>query len=197
MKEVIANFHNHKLVPVKDRNFLINPLIDHVPTTPYELVEDAINELCKLTDFSKANKIAGEEDRGGFITALVAYRQKLPFGLLKWNPVGLDGQISVDFRNAYAEGKMYLNGVQKGDNVIIVEDLVDSGGTIIAMIELFKKAEVNIVDIIALAEKAEYKGVERIKKETGYEVKHLVKFTSTGTLSKVIWINGQGEVSLD
>lgn len=196
MKEVIDAFHNRPLVKVKDRNFLVNPLTDHHPTTPYDLVEDTLTELTKLTDFSKATKIIGEEDRGGFLAALMAYKHKLPFGLVKWNPLELSGTVSIEFRNAYTEGKMYLYGAEKGDKVILVEDMVDSGGSIIAMIELLRKAEIELVDVIAVAEKFEYKGIERIKNETGIEVKHLLKFNSQGTQSKVVWVHDQGSIVL-
>ena len=189
MKELISAFNNQPLVWVKDRNFLVNPLLDHMPTTTFDLLEDTIKSLSQLTDFSKANKLVGEEDRGGFLVALMAYYHKLSFGMVKWNPNGLNGHISVDFRNAYTEGKMYLSGVEKGDRIILVEDLVDSGGSIIAMIELLRKCEVEIIDVIVIAEKEEYKGIERIKKETGIDIKHLLKFSSMGKTSKVTWIN--------
>jgi adenine/guanine phosphoribosyltransferase-like PRPP-binding protein len=188
MKLVVDAFDNRPLIPVKDRNFIINPLTDHIPHTPYELLEDTVNELAKLTDYSKADKLLGEEERGGFITVLMAYHQKMPFGMVKWNPNGFDGQISVDFKMSYAEGKLYLNGINKGDKVIIVEDMIDSGGTMIAMIKLLEKAEVEIIDIIAIAEKEEYEGVKRIKKETGRDVKVLLRFSSKGEKSKVTWV---------
>lgn len=188
MKNLIDAFDNRPLVPVKDRNFIINPLTDHVPFTSYELLEDAVLELAKLTDYSKATKLLGEEERGGFITVLMAYHLKKPFGMVKWNPIGLEGQISIDFRNAYADGKLYLNGVEKGDKVIIVEDMIDSGGTMISMIKLLEMAEVEILDIVVIAEKEEFEGIKRIKNETGYDVKHLLKFTSTGKTSKVTWV---------
>jgi adenine/guanine phosphoribosyltransferase-like PRPP-binding protein len=192
MQQIIKAFHHQPLVFLKDRKYIVNPLCDHCPATTYELVDDVVKELSKLIDFGKATKIIGEEDRGGFVAALIAYYHKLPFGLVKWNAAGLDGQIYVPFRNAYAEGKMYLNGAEQGDKVIVVEDIIDSGGTIIAMINLLKKAKIKIIDIVAIAEKVEYKGVERIRQETGFYVKHLIKVASNGgDLSKVVWVKGR------
>jgi len=189
MKQVVSAFHNQKLVWVKDRNFLVNPLTDHYPTTTYEILDDVVKSLEKLTDFSKANKLIGEEDRGGFLVAVMAYYLKKPFGMVKWNPNGLNDGVSVDFRNAYTEGKMYLSGVEKGDKVILIEDMVDSGGSIIGMIELCKKAEVELIDILVVAEKEEFQAVARIKKETGRDIKLLLKFNVSGKTSKVTWIN--------
>lgn len=188
MKYLIDAFNNRPLILVKDRNFIVNPLTDHVPSTSYELLNDVVIELAGLTDYSKATKLLGEEERGGFITVLMAYYLKMPFGMVKWNPLGLNGQISIDFRNAYADGKLYLNGIEKGDKVIIVEDMIDSGGTIISMIRMLEQAGIEIVDIVVIAEKEEFKGIERIKTETGYDVKCILKFSSQGNKSKVTWV---------
>lgn len=188
MKHIIDAFDDRPLVFLKDRKYLINPLTDHHPTTSFELLEETVAELSRLTDFSKATKILGEEERGGFIASLMAYATKLPFGMVKWNPNGLPGQLEIDFRMSYADGKLYLNGVAPGDKVIIVEDMVDSGGTIIGMIELLKRANIELVDIIVVAEKEEFHGIERIKRETGVEVKHLLTFNTAGERSKVTWV---------
>lgn len=186
MKYVVDAFHNRPLVFVKDRNYIVTPLTDHEPGTPFELLEDTVRELSRLTDFSLADKILGEEDRGGFLAALMAYEHKKPLGMVKWNPNGLAGQQAVSFRNAYTEGTMYINGINSGDKVILVEDMVDSGGTIIGMIQLLAKIDVQLLDVIVIAEKQEFEGIKRIKEETGVDVKALLKFNSSlGDTAKV------------
>jgi adenine phosphoribosyltransferase len=185
MKKIVSAFHNQKLVMVEGRKFMVSPINDHYPETDFPLMEEMVNELSKLTDFTRATKIVGEEDRGGYIAALLAYNHKKPLA------VGLEGEIGIDFRNAYTTGQMFLHGAKSGDEVIIVEDMVDSGGTIISMIKLLEKSNIKILDIVVIGEKEEFNGIERIRQETGYTVKHLVKFTCTGETSQVTKINDQ------
>ncbi|MFA7308233.1 MAG: phosphoribosyltransferase family protein [Hyphomicrobium sp.] len=192
MKELIKAFHNQPLRRINGREYILNPLLDHYPETSYALMEDTILELSRITDLSKIDKIVGEEDRGGYIAALMAFRHKKSLAMVKWNPCGLDGHIGVDFRNAYTSGKMYLNGAKKGDKVLIVEDLIDSGGTIIAMISLLKYAGVEICDIITVVDKVDYGGRERILKETGFSVKNILGVACRGGRSKVISVLGIG-----
>jgi len=188
MKRIIKAFDNQPLINLNGRKYILNPLIDHFPETPYKLMSDAVKELSKLTNFKNINKIVGEEDRGGYIAALMAYKHKKALAMVKWNPDGLECGHVVNFRNAYTKGKMYLHGVSKGDRVVLIEDLIDSGGTLIAMIKLLEKAEINICDIIVVAEKINYNGRERVKKETGYDIKSLIKVSNNGRKSKVIFI---------
>lgn len=195
MHELISAFHDQPVIKLKNTNYIVNPLLDHNPETPFSLMQAAVEELAQLTDYSLADKIVAEEDRGGYLAALVAYHRKKALSMVKWNPLELEGQISVDFRNAYTTGKMYLYGVKPGDRVILVEDLVDSGGTIIAMINLLRKAQVQLVDVICLAEKEEMQGVARIKRETGIEVKILLRFNCESERSCVTEFKGKPHIA--
>ena len=179
-------FDNQPLLPFGEYNFLINPLTEQIPATSAELLRAATKLIVESGDFKRATKIAGEEDKGAILVASTALETGLPFGMARWYPSGLDGQVGVEFEMEYASGQLFLNGIDKGDRVIIVDDMVSTGGTMLALIEAVEKAGANIVDIVCVAEKVEYGGVERIRKETGYQVKTLVKISVAGELSKVL-----------
>lgn len=55
----------------------------------------------------------------------------------------------------------------------------------VALIEAIKKAGAEIIDVVAVADKAEYGGVERIKSETGLLVKTALTISVTGERSIV------------
>ena len=96
--------------------------------------------------------------------------------------------MGVEFEMEYASGQLFLNGIEKNDRVIIVDDMVSTGGTMLALIEAVAKAGASIVDIVCVAEKVEYEGVHKIEKETGYKVKTLVQVSVVGERSKVLKI---------
>ena len=137
-------------------------------------------------DFSIANKIVGEEDKGAILVAGVSLTTGLPFGMARWYPAGLEGQISVDFEMEYTSGKLFLNGVEAGDKVVIVDDMISTGGTMLALIEAVKLAGAEIVDIVCVVEKVDYGGVQRIVNQTGIQIKTLVKVSVSGERSKVL-----------
>ena len=150
------------------------------------MLETAIETYFLLNDFSKINKLIWEEDRWWFLCSLISYKTKIPFGLVKWNPNWYEWQYVIDFRNAYTNGKMYLNGVQEWDKVIIVEDIIDTWWTIISLVNLLKKANIEIIAIVALASKKENNGVERIFKETGIMPKVWLYFSLEWDVSQII-----------
>jgi adenine/guanine phosphoribosyltransferase-like PRPP-binding protein len=179
-------FNNKPLIPFGDYKFIINPLTEQIPATKAELLHAATEWIKEAGVFSEATKIIGEEDRGAILVASTSLATGLPFGMARWYPTGLEGQVSVEFKMEYTSGKLFLNGVERNDKIIIVDDMISTGGTMLALIEAVKLTEAQIIDIICVAEKIEYGGVQRILAETGQGVKTLVKISVAGNFSKVV-----------
>jgi adenine/guanine phosphoribosyltransferase-like PRPP-binding protein len=184
---VTQAFDDQPLIQYKGFKFLVNPLTEQIPATSAELLQATTDWIVETGNFKQPNKIVGEEDKGAILVASTSLATGLPFGMARWYPAGLDGQVSVEFDMEYTDGKLYLNGVDKGDRVTIVDDMVSTGGTMVALIQAIQLAEADIIDIVCVAEKVEYSGVERIFNETGYAVKTLVKISVKGDRSKVIY----------
>lgn len=179
-------FHNQPLVSVGKFQFILNPLTEQVPATPPALLREAAARVLAVANLEDVNKLVGEEDRGAILVAAVSLQSNLPLALARWNPSGVPGQIAVDFAMEYTQGILYLNGVERGDQVLIVDDLISTGGTLIALIRAVQQAGANIRDVICVAEKIEYGGVARIKAETGIDVKTLIKISVAGERTKVV-----------
>ncbi len=183
---VQQSFENCPLVPINGRKFILNPLTEQIPATSPELLEDAANWIAQATDFDGISKIIGEEDKGGILVAATALRVGVPFGLARWQPSGLEGQIKVDFECEYTNGTLYLNGAEKSDRVVIVDDIISTGGTMISLIKALQKTGCEIVDVICVAEKADYEGAQRVYDETGIRVKCLMQLCMSGETSSVL-----------
>ncbi|MNG35744.1 adenine phosphoribosyltransferase [compost metagenome] len=66
------------------------------------------------------------------------------------------------------------------------DDLISTGGTLIGLIEAVRRAGAHVEQIICVAEKLEYAGVERVRNVTGLEVKTLVRVRVSGATSSVV-----------
>jgi adenine/guanine phosphoribosyltransferase-like PRPP-binding protein len=183
---VIQAFDNQPLIKFEKYKFLLNSLTEQIPATSVELLQAATDWIVAEGEFGQATKLIGEEDKGAILVASTSLATRLPFGMARWYPAGLEGQISVDFKMEYASGQLYLNGVEENDKVIIVDDMISTGGTLLALIKAVQLAKGEIIDIVCVAEKIEYFGVQQIEMETGYQPKTLLKVSIAGERSKVI-----------
>lgn len=183
---VCDNFDDQPLFDVDGYKFVLNSLTEQVPATPPHLLQLAAEWISsEITE--DCDKLLTEEDKGGILLAAVALQTGIPFGMVRWVPNQLVTQVSEIFSCEYVkQGTLYLSGIEKNDRVVIIDDIISTGGTMIGIIKTLMKIGANIKDIIVLAEKSEYNGVEKVKKETGMNVRSLIKISVSGTRSKVI-----------
>ncbi len=123
----------------------------------------------------RVDAIVGVDARGFIFGAALAYAMELPFV-----PVRKKGKlpydtISEDFELEYGTDtvEMHVDAVAKGQRVVLVDDLLATGGTMAAVAKLVSKLGAEIVEIAFIVELPPLKGRERL---AGYDVHSLVTF---------------------
>lgn len=190
MEALIESLDNQKIFKVNgQKTYLVNTLTDHFPSTTPLVLKQAIDAIIKKigNDLVRANKIIGEEERGGYIAACLSLKVNLPFCLAKQNPCKIPGEVGVKFHMTYNDNMtMYLNGLSAKDKVVVVDDIIDSGGTMIAIITTLQKMHINIIKAVTVVERVEKRGVRRIKEATGIDVETVIKIDTSGKKSVVV-----------
>ncbi len=153
-------------------NYFIHPISDGVPLMKPELLRDVATRIIKICDMN-VDKIVTAEAMGIPIVTTLSLYTDIPYVIMRKREYLLDGEIPVHQETGYSKGELYLNGIKKGDNVLIVDDVLSTGGTMIAIINALEKAGANVNDIVCVIERGN--GKEEVKEKTGYDVKTLVK----------------------
>lgn len=81
----------------------------------------------------------------------------------------------VSISSEYFEGKLYLNGVEPGDKVAIIDDTLSTDGAAVSLVESIRKNGAEVVDVICVVEKVQNNGSEYVFNKTGVEVKTIMK----------------------
>jgi adenine phosphoribosyltransferase len=97
----------------------------------------------------------------------------IPFSVVRKRGYGLPGEVNVNQVTGYSKGDMFINGITKGERVVVIDDIISTGGTLRAIIKALLSMEVELVDVIAIVEKSGGKG--QLEKELGICIKTLVK----------------------
>lgn len=134
------------------------------------LAIDSMKELVGNTEF---DLIAGTESRGFIFGVPIAYSLHKAF-----IPVRQKGKLpretvsaSYDLEYGSAEIEMHRDSVKPGQKVIIVDDLIATGGTVEATVNMIESLGGEVVKIIFLMELAGLKGREKLK---GYDVESVI-----------------------
>ncbi|WP_202113385.1 adenine phosphoribosyltransferase [Paenibacillus sp. MMS18-CY102] len=152
----------------------INEMTDQIPALRPQLLWHAAHELIKVGEWS-GNKILTEEDKGVALSTAVSLIRGLPLAIARWYPYHLPTEVNVPIACEYYKGNLYVNGIEPGDRVIIVDDTISTGGTLLSLINAVRQRGAEIAEILVLVEKAENQGVEFIKRKTGVDVKTVLK----------------------
>ena len=179
-------FNNQPMFEIEGYKFVLNSLTEQVPATSPKLLQLAA-EWISSEIIHDCDKLLTEEDKGAILVAAVSLQIGIPFGMVRWYPNNLANQVSAIFSCEYIkERTLYLSGIEKNDRVIVIDDIMSTGGTLIGIIKTLNKIGAQIIDTIVLGEKIEYNGVKRVKKETGINVRSLMKISVKGEKSRVV-----------
>ena len=136
------------------------------------LAIDSMQELLKGVDF---DVIVGAESRGFVFGAPIAYNMHKPFVLIRKKGKLPCETVSKEYDLEYgsAEIEMHKDSIKPGQKVVLVDDLIATGGTIQAAAELVESLGGQVVEILFLMELKGLKGRERLKK---YDVDSVIQY---------------------
>ncbi len=117
--------------------------------------------------------VAGPESRGFIFGTPIAYNNHKPFVLIrkKGKLPRETVEMSYDLEYGKATIEMHKDSIQPGQKVLIVDDLIATGGTTEAMIKLVESLGGVVVGVVVLIELAGLKGREKVQ---GYRLESAI-----------------------
>ena len=135
----------------------------------------AVDELAKILENVEFDVIAGAESRGFVFGAPLAYKFNKPFALVRKKGKLPRETVSKSYSLEYgtAEIEMHKDSVLPGQKVVLLDDLIATGGTAKAACELCEELGGEVVKVLFLIELEGLKGREVL---AGYDVESVVKY---------------------
>ena len=140
-----------------------------------EAFKRAVDEIAARFDGKKIDLVVGIEARGFIFASALAY--KWGVGVI---PVRKPGKLPAEtlqeeYQLEYGTDavEIHRDAIQRGQRVLIVDDLLATGGTVAATSRLVERLGGEIVGIAFLIELSFLKGREKLK---GYDVFSLIQF---------------------
>ena len=136
-----------------DYPYFIHPLTDGVPrldpsllTAVVELIEDAV-------EWDSIDLVLGIEAMGLPLTSPLSMRNNRPQVVVRKRSYGLEGELAIDQSTGYSKGSMFLNDINKGERILIVDDVLSTGGTLDAIIQGVESFGAVIASVVVVVEK--------------------------------------------
>ena len=138
---------------------------------------EAIDLIVVKSKKFKFNKIAAIESRGFVFASAVSYILKKPFIMLrKKNKLPAD-VYSVDFELEYGTAtiEVHKDSIEKNDNVLIIDDLIATGGTAEAAAKLIEISGGKVASFIFVINLFDLNGCDKLIQKN-YKVENLIEF---------------------
>lgn len=171
-------YENAKVVKARGVLITVNEFTDQLPALRPKVLLEVAHAVISQMDLT-VDKIVTEEDKGAPLATAVSILTGIPLAMARWYSYSLDevNDVCVDIRSEYFEGKLYLNGIEPGDKVAIVDDTLSTGGAIVSLVDSVRKSGGEVVDVVCAVEKVQGAGGRHVFDKTGIVVKTLMKIT--------------------
>ena len=113
------------------------------------------------------------------LTAPLSIRTGIPMVIARKRSYGLEGEVEVSQETGYSKGSIYLNDIKEGERIVIIDDVLSTGGTIKSVIEGLNRTKAKLVNVVIVVEKGD--GMQRLKRDyPEVEFDSLVKLEMQG-----------------
>ena len=139
--------------------------------------EECINQIIERSKNYEIDKIAAFESRGFVFASAVSYLLKKPFIMFrKKNKLPAETH-SVDFELEYGTAtiEVHKDSIDKDDSVLIIDDLIATGGTAEAAAKLVEMSNAKIAAFVFAINLFDLGGSDNLVKK-GYNVENLIEF---------------------
>ncbi len=140
-----------------------------------EALKRAVDDMYKLVKDTEIDKVVGVESRGFIFSPILAYKLNAGFVPVR-KPGKLPAEvISETYELEYGTDKLEIHkdAIEAGDKVLIVDDLIATGGTSKAVCKMVERLGGKIVGLEFLIELTFLKGREKLKE---YNVFSIIKY---------------------
>ncbi|AGB04066.1 PRPP-binding protein, adenine/guanine phosphoribosyltransferase [Aciduliprofundum sp. MAR08-339] len=184
MKLLKESLRNAPVIMKGNYPYFIHPLTDGIPEIDPAVLKDAVNEIIKVIDIDNFDKIVAVEAMGLPIGVALSMELTKPMTVIRKRPYGLPGEVEVEQHTGYSRGKLYINSITSEDRVLLVDDVLSTGGTITAVVNGIRRIGAEISDIVVVVNKN--KDLGALERKIGYKIKTIVNIEIVDGRVKVL-----------
>ena len=172
LEEVIKSLEASPIVKKGEYNYFVNPISDGVPAMDPIMLRELALVVHKYANLD-IDKIVAVEAMGIHLATALSLATDIPFVVIRKRQYGLPGEKEVYQKTGYGSSNLYVNDLHEGEKILLIDDVVSTGGTLVALIKTLQDMGLDLKSVVAIIDKGE--GKEIVKKETGIDVLSIVK----------------------
>lgn len=151
--------------------YFVHPITDGIPAMDPRVLEEVLDRIFDMMPMD-VDYLVGAEAMAIPLIVPLSLMTGIPYNVVRKRRYGLPGEVSVRQTTGYSEKELFINGLRKGDRVIVMDDVVSTGGTLRAIVKALRAMGVEVADIIVVIRKTDR--LEELERAIGQKVRTLV-----------------------
>ena len=151
--------------------YFVHPISDGVPMLEPELLREIVIRIIRKAELENVDKIVTPAAMGIHISTALSLMTDIPLVVIRKRQYGLEGEVPLFQETGYSESEMYINDVEEGDRVLVLDDVLSTGGTLASVLAALDGIGAEVIDTVAVIKKV---GGENKVDDAGYNVKTLI-----------------------
>ena len=151
--------------------YFVHPITDGIPAMDPRVLEEVLDRIFDMMPMD-VDYLVGAEAMAIPLIVPLSLMTGIPYNVVRKRRYGLPGEVSVRQTTGYSEKELFINGLRKGDRVIVMDDVVSTGGTLRAIVKALKAMGVEVADIIVVIRKTDR--LEELERDIRQKVRTLV-----------------------
>jgi adenine phosphoribosyltransferase len=156
-----------------DYEYFVHPISDGVPMLEPGLLREIVIRIIRKANIEDVDKIVTPAAMGIHISTAVSLMTDIPLVVIRKREYGLDGEVALSQQTGYSDNEMYINDVVEGDRVLVLDDVLSTGGTMKAVLGALDGIGADVADVVAVIKKA---GPNKLD-DTDFDVRTLINVT--------------------
>lgn len=173
LTKLITSLKQSPIVKKGNYYYVIHPITDGVPQITPELLKEVTQamkqEISKLTPFDKLVTI---EAMGIPLASTLSLEMDIPFSIIRKRSYDLPNERMVAQQTGYSKSTLFINGLNENDSIVIVDDVLSTGGTIKAVLQTLKEMKVIVKGVFIAVDKGNI--AKSLSEETQVPIHSLV-----------------------
>ena len=135
--------------------YFIHPISDGIPRMEAEVLRATRDLIVSMVDWSQIDLIVSVEAMGLPLLAAVGEATGKPTVVIRKRSYGMEGEVRVDVSTGYSSSTAYINDISPGERLLVVDDVISTGGTLEPLLESLEGMGAILKDVIVAIEKGE------------------------------------------
>jgi len=172
MERLRESLHEAPIVDKDGYSYLVHPISNGVPMLEPALLREVVVGISRVADLD-VDRIVAPEAMGIHIATALSLRTDIPLVVIRKRSYGLDDEVPLHKTTGYSEAEMFINDIEASDRLLVVDDLLSTGGTLAAICDALDDIGATVVDIVVVFRKVGDSALD----DTDHEVTSLLDIT--------------------